>query len=131
MLLTLAKEIGFSHIAEVDRSSLCAREDVRSLCAADRCQSYGKNWGCPPYAGEIATLQKQLDRCTGGILVETTGNLDDEFDMESMGRIMQQHRRNFATLTRQARLLYPKVLALSAGPCTICRRCTWETPPSG
>ena len=129
MLLTLAKEIGFSRVAEVDIHSLRAREEVRALCAADRCGYYGKNWSCPPHAGEITALQRQLDRCVGGIVVETTGELEDEFDLEGMGRIMQQHSRSFAALARQARLLYPKVLPLSAGPCTVCRRCTCPDRP--
>ncbi len=129
MLLTLAKEIGFSRAAEVDIRSLRSREDVRQLCAADRCGHYGKNWSCPPYAGEIAALQRQLDRCTSGVLVQTTGTLADEFDIEGIGRLMQQHNRRFATLARQARLLYPKVLPLSAGPCTVCRRCSCPDRP--
>ena len=129
MLLTLANEIGFSRAAAVDIRSLRAQEEVRQLCAANRCQSYGKNWSCPPYTGAPSTLQKQLDRCTGGIVVQTTGELEDEFDMEGIGRIMQQHSRNFVTLARQARLLYPNVLSLSAGPCTVCRRCTCPDRP--
>ena len=129
MLLTLAKEIGFSHAAAVDPSSLKTQQEVRALCAADRCGYYGKNWSCPPFAGEISALQRQLDRCVGGIVVETTGELEDEFDLEGMGRIMQQHSRSFAALARQARLLYPKVLPLSAGPCTVCRRCTCPDRP--
>ena len=129
MLLTLAKEISFSHAAAVDPSSLKAQQEARELCAADRCRCYGKNWSCPPYTGELSALQKQLDRCTEGVLVETTGELDDEFDMEGIGRIMQQHSHSFATLARQARLLYPKVLPLSAGPCTVCRRCSCPDRP--
>ncbi|MBR6678120.1 MAG: DUF2284 domain-containing protein [Oscillospiraceae bacterium] len=129
MLLTLAKDIGFSRFAAVDVSALLAREDVRQLCAADRCGHYGKNWSCPPYAGELTAAQKQLARCTEGVLVQTTGNLADEFDIEGIGRLMQLHSRRFATLARQARLLYPKVLPLSAGPCTVCRRCTCPTRP--
>ena len=129
MLLNLANEIGFSRAAVVDIRSLRAREEVRQLCAADRCGCYGRNWSCPPYTGEISALQKQLDRCVSGILVQTTGELEDEFDMEGMGRIMQQHSRNFSALTRQARLLYPRVLPLSAGPCTVCRRCTCPDRP--
>lgn len=129
MLLTLAKDIGFSRVAALDLSSLVLREDVRQLCAADRCGSYGKNWSCPPYTGELSRLQTQLEGYTEGVLVQTTGALEDEFDMEGMGEIMRRHQRHFETLARQARLLYPKVLPLSAGACTVCRRCTCPDRP--
>ena len=129
MLLTLARDIGFSRFAALELSSLQVREDVRALCAADRCGSYGKNWSCPPFTGELARLQQELAQYTGGVLVQTTGDLEDAFDMEGMGSIMARHNQHFKTLVRQARLLYPKVLPLSAGPCTVCRRCTCPDRP--
>lgn len=129
MLFTLANEIGFSHTAAVDMTSLRVREEVRQLCTAERCGSCGKNWSCPPYTGELTVLQKQLDRYQKGILVQTTGDLEDEFDIETMGEIMRRHKRHFETLARQARLIYPDVLPLSAGSCTVCRRCTCPKRP--
>lgn len=129
MLLTLANDIGFSHAAAVDMASLRVREEIRQLCNADRCPSYGKNWSCPPYTGDLAALQARLDRYNKGVLVQTTGALEDEFDIESMGEIMLRHKRQLATLTRQTRLLYHDVLPLSAGTCTLCRRCTCPKRP--
>ena len=129
MLLTLAKDIGFSHAAWMDMNSLVVREDVRQLCAADRCGSYGKSWSCPPYIGALSQLQTRLKDYSKGVLVQTTGTLADDFDMEGMGEILHRHHDCFRTLTRQARLLYPKVLPLAAGACNLCRRCTCPDRP--
>ena len=129
MLLTLANEIGFSHTAKVDMTSLIVHDEVRQLCAADRCGSYGKNWSCPPNTGETEHLRRQLAAFDDGVLVLTVGTLADDFDIEGMGRILQQHKRQFETLSRQAKLLYPSVLPLTAGPCTLCHRCTCPNRP--
>ena len=66
---------------------------------------------------------------TGGVLVQTTAQLADEFDMEGMDRAQEAHKKRFFDLARQARLLYPDVLPLTAGSCTLCRSCTYPDRP--
>ena len=61
--------------------------------------------------------------------VEIIMAIEDEFDIEGIGAIMRRHKQQFATLARQARLLYGDVLPLSAGTCTVCRRCTCPKRP--
>ena len=46
-----------------------------------------------------------------------------------MTSLSQQHKRRFANFARQARLLYPQCLPLTAGTCTICARCTYPDRP--
>ena len=46
--------------------------------------------------------------------------------MESLAR---QHKKSFQGFARQARLLHPDCLALTAGACTLCARCTCPTRP--
>ena len=66
---------------------------------------------------------------SGGVLVQTSVSLEDEFDLETMGRAQELHKSRFLTLARQARLLYPDCLPLTAGSCTICRSCTYPDRP--
>ena len=61
--------------------------------------------------------------------VQTTGTLADDFDYEGMEAIQRRHKRAFADFARQARLLLPDCLPLSAGACTVCRRCTCPDRP--
>ena len=70
-----------------------------------------------------------MGRFDAGVLVQTTGTLADDFDYEEMEAIQRRHKRAFANLTRQARLLLPDCLPLSAGACTVCRRCTCPDRP--
>lgn len=55
-----AKEIGFSEAGALDASTLEAREDVREMCAEDRCHAYNHNWTCPPTCGTLAECQEKM-----------------------------------------------------------------------
>mgnify|MGYP003295702385 CR=1 FL=1 len=48
-----ALKTGFSAAYSLDIFTLIPREDVRAVCAADKCGAYGKNWTCPPYCGTL------------------------------------------------------------------------------
>lgn len=128
-LMTLAKENGFSHWAPANLSAFRPLPSVREMCAADRCGQYGKNWACPPRCGSLAQAEEEIRRCRSGVLVQTTGSLADEFDYQSMQRLARQHKKAFESFARQARLLHPDCLALTAGACTLCRRCTCPSAP--
>lgn len=128
-LLRLADEIGFSHSAALDMDALVFRPEVRDMCSADLCKSYGKSWSCPPAAGSLETIAKRAEAYRNGIVVQTSGELENGFDMESIRRIMADHKRNFDTLVRQIRMLTGKCLPMGAGACTVCRRCTYPDRP--
>ena len=128
-LIRLALEIGFSHAAALDASRLRALPQVREMCASGRCRRYGKSWSCPPACGTIEACEARMRGYSGGVLVQTTAQLEDDFDMESMNAAQERHKQNFFHLARQARLLYPDCLPLTAGSCTICRSCTCPDKP--
>ena len=128
-LIRLALELGFDHAAALDVKRLCALPEVRDMCASGRCRRYGKSWSCPPACGTIEVCAERMGRYTGGVLVQTTAQLEDDFDIDGMNRAQEQHKKRFFDLARQARLLYPDVLPLTAGSCTICRSCTYPDKP--
>ena len=43
-----ALSCGFSHVGDLDASTIHVRSEVRSACAENKCQHYNKNWVCPP-----------------------------------------------------------------------------------
>ncbi|MCR5136209.1 MAG: DUF2284 domain-containing protein [Oscillospiraceae bacterium] len=128
-LVSLALEIGFSHAAELEPARLRALPEVRDMCAAGRCQRYDRSWSCPPACGSIEHTQERMHRYTGGVLVQTTAELEDEFDIEAMAAAERLHKAHFMTLARQARLLCLDCLPLSAGSCTVCRSCSYPDRP--
>lgn len=128
-LMTLAVENGFSHWAAANMAALRPLASVREMCAANRCGQYGKNWACPPGCGTIQQAAAAIRQYRSGILVQTTGPLADEFDYRQMQDLARRHKASFENFARQARLLHPGCLALTAGACTLCRRCTYPASP--
>lgn len=134
-LLVLAENIGFSHYGEVNMESLVPRTDIRDMCTADKCGNYGKSWSCPPspVCGTIEENQQKLKSCSKGILVQTTGQMEDAFDMSIIRETEDAHKKRFDTLVRQTRLLLKKeggsCIPLAAGGCRRCEKCTWPDKP--
>ena len=129
MLLSLARQAGFSHSAELDAAVLKPLTEVRDMCSADRCRSYGKSWSCPPACGSIEYAARQISLYRRVLIVQTTGELEDEFDLQAIAAIEARHKKAFLNLARQARLLFPGCLPLSSGACSLCRKCTYPDRP--
>ena len=128
-LTVLAKEAGFTYAAPLAMDSLEFRDEVRSMCAEDRCKSYGRSWSCPPAVGSVERAKERAVAYSRGIIVQTAGTLTDGFDMDGTAAIMQRHRKNFDTFVRQVRMFYPDCLPMGAGTCRICRSCTYPGRP--
>ena len=127
--INLAKEVGFEAVCPINMESLCPMQEVRDMCAADKCRAYGKRWVCPPGCGSIEHCRDKISHYSGGILVQTVGSLQDEFDLEGIDRAQKTHDKRFKTLARQVRYFEKDCLPLSAGTCTRCEVCTYPDKP--
>lgn len=128
-IVTLAHQAGFDHVGKVNTASLVARSEVRDMCAAGRCGAYGKSWSCPPACGSIEHCQKRMKDYKAGLLLQTTGNMDDEFDIETIAETQMRHKKQFFAFVRQLRVLDPGCLPLTAGCCNLCTKCTYPSRP--
>ena len=127
--ITLALEVGFTYAAPLSLDALVFRPEVREMCAADRCRNYGRSWSCPPAAGSLEAITERAARYRRGIIVQTSGELKDDFDIAAIRDISIRHGRLFDTLVRQIRFFYPECLPMGAGACTACRTCTYPDRP--
>ena len=128
-LLALAEKLGFSHAGALNMDALYFRPEVRDMCATGRCQAYGHRWSCPPYCGTLEEIAERARRCTRGILVQSTGQLEDDFDVECMMETERLQKERFQALTEQVRQAEPACLPMAAGACTICKSCTCPDAP--
>ncbi len=128
-ILTLARENGFSHIGFADMEALTPLEQVRQMCASGRCGKWNTNWACPPACGSIEHAKKRIGQYNKCLLVQTVGELDGEFDYDGMQLAAGQHKKRFLNFARQARMLCPGCLPLTAGACTVCAKCTYPGKP--
>ena len=123
--IKLAREIGFEDACMLNMDALKPMREVREMCSADRCKVYGKRWSCPPACGSIEHCKSRIKRYNSGVLVQTTGALEDDFDLAGIEASHKIHNHRFATMARQALSITCDSLALSAGACTRCDVCTY------
>ena len=126
-LVKLAEDIGFSHTGPLDPKTLQLRQQVRQMCAA--CHQYARRWSCPPGCGALEELREKIAVFSKGILLQTMGELEDEFDGEAMMETEQRHKENFRRLVDELRLLPEDFLPMGAGCCTLCKTCTYPDSP--
>ena len=124
-----AKDIGFENVSEININDLTVLEDVRKMCASDKCKSYNKTWSCPPACGSLEHCQKRINDYSYGVLVQTVYNLQDEFDFDSIKIAKKIHDKRFSTFVRQIRMFDKDCLPLAAGACTRCEKCTYPDKP--
>ena len=127
-LVAQALEHGFSHAGAVDPATLKPMEQVRAMCAANKCQAYGKNWMCPPACGTVEECAERIGRYENGLLVQVTGELEDDFDAEAImgaGARLKELADSFAAKMRER---FGRVMLLSAGACSVCKKCAYPEP---
>ena len=114
---------GFSRASRLYAPTLEIRSEVRDMCREDRCRCYGKNWMCPPHCGTLEDNAVLVAGYREGIIVQTTGELDDDFDYDGMLEAEERQRRLFAAFRDELAAEYPGLLPLGNGACKICGSC--------
>lgn len=124
----MARACGFDHVSELNVSSLTFEQAVRDMCAAGRCGSYGKNWCCPPACGTLEEAAEKASAYHRGLLLQSTGRMEDDFDIETMMETEKRQKKRFYELTGQIRAVLPACLPMSSGTCTVCGSCAYPQP---
>ena len=128
-LAAIAEEAGFTAWAPLDVSTIELKPEVRDMCAVNSCGQYGKRWSCPPGCGTLEECTRQLREYARGILVQTSGDIEDGFDFEAMMEIEGDHKDHVTEMYGLFREADAGVLALGAGCCTVCAKCTYPEEP--
>lgn len=123
-----AKEKGFDTAATLDPKTLTAWEDVRSMCVADKCGAYNKNWTCPPVCGSLEECQRKMRGFERGILLQSIGHMRKSIDSQCYRETERRHMQNFYDFAEEIRKAYPNALCLGAGGCRICKKCAYPEP---
>ena len=117
--------LGFSKAVPLEVATLQPRQDVRDMCAADKCGAYGKNWTCPPHCGSLTECSAKMQRYAYGILLQTVGITEKAIDTKAYRRTEALHLEQFHTFCEQLRKVYPQALCLGSGGCRICAKCAF------
>lgn len=125
LCLRAVQNYNFSYAAPLDVRSIQLLPEVREMCSANRCGMYGKNWSCPPAIGSLEALQEQLKQYSSGIILQTVGFLEDDFDYETIVATENLQKLNFKRLYHDIKVEYPGCLPMPTGACSICSVCTY------
>ena len=125
----LALKEGFTTAGALNMDALVFMPEVRDMCSADKCRAYGKTWRCPPAIGSIDDAFKKTEKYNNGIIVQTTGHLEDDFDYETMAATSKKHADSFVSFMKAMKAAYPGALGMGAGTCQKCKECTYPDSP--
>ena len=123
--IDLALSLGFEYAAPLNPATLTPRQDVRDMCAADKCRAYGKNWTCPPYCGTLEECGAKMHGYRRGILLQTVGITEKAIDTKAYRQTEQRHLAQFKKFCHALQQEYPQALCLGSGGCRICNTCAW------
>jgi len=127
--ITRALESGFDAAGTLDCSTIILRTEAREACKSDKCRRYGRSWSCPPGCGSLDECAARIRRYSKGLIVQTVGKLEDEFDGEGMMDAARRHAENFRRLSKELREHYPDMLPLGTESCATCDLCTYPDSP--
>ena len=100
----------------------------RDLCAANACGNYGRNWMCPPDAGDIHELMAALRTYSFALVYQTVTELEDSYDFEGMMDAGVAHNKLMIQLREALNAEnLSRVLHLGAGGCRMCEVCAKRT----
>ena len=128
-LFDLAATIGFEHCGPLDPATIELKQEVREMCAGGKCAMYDKRWSCPPGCGTLEDCRELLKCYTHGVVVQSVGELEDSFDIETMMETESTHKERFYAMRKAMIDLGVEAMAAGAGCCTICKECTYPDAP--
>lgn len=125
----LAEECGFTNSGFFETCEMRFLKEVREMCRDNRCGRYGKSWVCPPASGDLEQMNARISGYTWGILLQSTGNLEDALDAEN---IIETERFQNECFTRFCSFLRAEGIShfpMGSGGCGKCRSCTYPSQP--
>jgi predicted metal-binding protein len=136
-LRELALDSGFTYTGELRTDTIKIRKEVRDTCATGKCNSYGKNWSCPPGCGTLEECEQRIRRYSGGLIIQTSGSLEDTLDYEGMTRIAEEHGKHLRAFQEKLNAgspgpekgALPGYLLLGSGACKNCEHCAYPDSP--
>ena len=128
-LIQLALDEGFTQAGKLNMKAVVFMPEVRQMCNADRCHAYGRNWRCPPACGTIEEAAALAAQYSYGIIVQTVGRMQDDFDYETIEKAGKDHAESFISMMRKLKKRYPDILGMGAGTCRRCKSCTYPDAP--
>ena len=127
-MTAVALSLGAYKAAVIPVDAVETDASFRDMCAANVCGNYGRNWMCPPDAGDIHELMAALRTYTYALVYQTVSELEDSYDFEGMMEAGVAHNKLMVALREELNTEnLPRTLHLGAGGCRMCEVCAKRT----
>ena len=124
----LALSLGAYRASVIPVENIQTDAAFRDMCAANACGNYGRNWMCPPDAGDIHDLMAELRTYSYALVYQTVSELEDSYDFEGMMEAGARHNRLMVEIREKlADEPLARILHLGAGGCRMCEVCGKRT----
>ncbi len=128
--IRLAKKTGLGGRGIFAAGDLEFMQEVRDMCSANKCGNYGKLWTCPPACGTLEESRRKAQEFRWGIVLQTTADMEDEFDAEAIEEASITQRERFWEYCGCLREKGEDFLPMGSGGCGMsCDRCTYPKEP--
>ncbi len=122
---------GATGVSLVNAGNIEIREEFRALCQSNECGMYGTNWSCPPACESLKRAREKMSCYSRALVIQQVSPLEDSFDFEGMMKAQREFTGLMVKAVNLAKTNYnlADFLALGAGACTICAKCTYPDEP--
>ncbi len=125
----MALDAGFSHAAYAVIEDMEFRQEVRDMCAANKCGKYNKCWACPPACGTLEELKAKVLEYDYAMILQATEKMEDDYDWEAIERASTRCKESLDKLTKQLRGLGKSIFPMGNGGCDLCEVCSYPDEP--
>jgi predicted metal-binding protein len=104
-------------------------QEVRQMCADNRCNQYGKTWACPPAIGTIDECAARARRYDNMLIFSGKYPMEDSFDFEGMMTAMRNFKEVAQKVDDEVKPFLSDYLILGNEGCGKCETCTYPDNP--
>lgn len=119
---------GATEVRPIPVDSIVVDERVRLKCQVPLCDSYGRNFTCPPFLPRVSEFREMLARFGGAVLVQVS--VDGPFDPPET--VFVHARKLHELMNRAERIAFEEgfrfAAALIGGCCRLCDDCAAVRP---
>jgi predicted metal-binding protein len=117
------KDYGINKAYIIDVDKIPFDENLRNYCTANYCGSYGKNYACPPYVGDVKEVIAKAKSYNKALIFQTVSKVEDSYDFEGMAEAAEKHSKVAQRIDEELKKEYDGYLQLTAGGCNLCPVC--------
>ena len=119
-----ARELGLETCLAFNLGLLIPEERIRDLCREDKCDSYGKNYTCPPHAGSLEEIKSELREFRRGWILQYSKQMDVKNNREGVVKSkLEFHQKLLIVEERLRESGVSPIWGMIGGNCGLCYPC--------